>query len=122
MPGAGGLSLYGLTPCRVVDTRLPTGALPFSGAISVGVDSSTCAVPTTAQAYVFTVTAIPSGPLGYLTLWGDGGTAPVVASLNSLDGAITSNLAIVPSSSGMIDAFASNPTFLVLDISAYFAP
>ena len=37
-------------------------------------------------------------------------------------GAITSNLAIVPTNNGSISAFAFNPTHLVLDISGYFAP
>jgi len=121
-PGAGGLMLYGLTPCRALDTRLPPGALPFSGAVSEGISSSDCGIPLTAQAYVFTATAVPSGPLGYLTLWDDGGVPPVVASLNALDGAVTSDLAIVPTDNGMVDAFASNPTYLVLDIFGYFAP
>jgi len=35
---------------------------------------------------------------------------------------ITSNLAIVPTTNGSIDAFASGITQLVLDISSYFAP
>jgi hypothetical protein len=45
-----------------------------------------------------------------------------VSTLNAIDGAITSNMAIVPTSNGSVDAFASNLTQLVLDISAYFAP
>jgi hypothetical protein len=46
----------------------------------------------------------------------------LVATLNAVDGAITSNLAIVPTMNGNIDAFASAPTDLVLDIFGYFAP
>jgi len=37
--------------------------------------------------------------------------------LNALDGAITSNLAIVPTTNGSISAFASNATHLIIDIS-----
>jgi len=76
------------------------------------------------QAYVFNATVVPSGPLGYLTLWPDGsqGGQPVVSTLNALDGAISSNMAIVPNSDGKTDAFASNPTQFILDISSYFAP
>jgi hypothetical protein len=31
-------------------------------------------------------------------------------------------MAIVPAASGAVNAFASNPTQLILDISGYFAP
>ena len=47
---------------------------------------------------------------------------PVVSTLNALDGAITSNMAIVPNSNGKTDAFAQGTTQLILDISGYFAP
>jgi hypothetical protein len=79
-------------------------------------------VPGSAQAYVFNATVVPPSPLGYLTLWPFGGTQPLVSTLNALDGALTSNMAIVPAGSGSVDAYASNPTQLLLDISGYFAP
>ena len=47
---------------------------------------------------------------------------PVVSTLNAFDGAITSNMAIVPTVNGKIDAYASGTTQLILDISSYFAP
>ncbi len=119
-PGSGGLSLYALTPCRVLDTRKANGA--FSGELTVQVENSACALPASAQAYVFNATVIPPQSLGYLTLWPDGETQPVVSTLNALDGWITSNMAIVPTINGKVDAFASGTTQLVLDISSYFAP
>ncbi|MGA3213501.1 MAG: choice-of-anchor tandem repeat GloVer-containing protein [Terriglobales bacterium] len=118
---AGGLSYYDVAPCRVLDTRNTTGA--FSGELTVKVSGSVCAPPHTAQAYVFNATVVPSGALGYLTLWPDGEPQPAgVSTLNALDGVITSNMAIVPTTNGKIDAYASGTTQLVLDISAYFAP
>jgi hypothetical protein len=81
-----------------------------------------CNVPASASAVVVNATVVPTGPLGYLTLWADGQTQPGVATLNASDGAITSNLAIVPMMNGAMDAFASNTTHLILDISGYFAP
>jgi hypothetical protein len=60
--------------------------------------------------------------LAYLTLWPDGQNQPAVSTLNAGDGWITSNMAILPTSNGSIDAFASGITQLVLDISSYFAP
>jgi hypothetical protein len=42
--------------------------------------------------------------------------------LNAPDGAVSSNMAIVPTMNGSIDAYASALTQLILDISGYFAP
>jgi len=109
-----------VVPCRVLDTRISNGA--FVGELTVDVAGSSCAPPTTAQAYVFNAAVVPSGPLGYLTLWPDGAMQPLVATLNAVDGAVTSNMAIVPTTNGSIDAYASNLTQLILDISSYFAP
>jgi len=118
-PGLG-LSLYPVLPCRVLDTRNENGA--FVKEILVDTVDSACGPSNLAQAYVFNATVVPQGPLGYLTLWPDGGQQPLVSTLNAIDGAVTSNMAIVPTTNGKIDAFASNPTQLILDISAYFAP
>jgi hypothetical protein len=106
----------------VLDTRLPSGSPPFSGDKDVDVTGSGCGTPAGAQAYVFNATVVPSGKLGYLTLWAQGGAEPLVSTLNSQDGAITSNMAIVPTSNGSIAAAPSNSTHLVLDIFGYFAP
>ena len=120
--GQGGLSLYPAPPCRVIDTRNGNGA--FSGELEPPVDvvDSVCAPPATAQAYVFNATVVPVGPLGYLTLWPDTENQPLASTLNAIDAAITSNMAIVPNINGSTDAFASGTTQLILDISSYFAP
>ncbi len=118
--GTSPLSLYTFNPCRVLDTRQGAGA--FSGQITVPVASSPCEVSTGAKAYSLNATVVPSGALGYLTLWPAGLSQPVVSTLNAPDGAVTSNMAIVPTSNGSIDAYASATTQLILDISSYFAP
>ena len=122
--GQGGLSLYPAVPCRVIDTRKIGNGQPFSGTLSPPVDvvDSACAPPTTAQAYVFNTSVVPQGALGYLTLWPDGAIQPVVSTLNALDASISSNMAIVPTNNGSVDAYASGITQLILDISSYFAP
>ncbi len=120
--GSNGLSLYTVTPCRVIDTRNVGNGQPFHGALTVNVTGSMCAPPASAQAFVFNATVVPPGHLGYLTLWPDGQNQPVVSTLNAIDGAITSNMAIVPTNNGSIDAYASALTQLLLDISSYFAP
>ena len=123
--GQGGLSLYPTAPCRVIDTRKLPGGQPFVGTLSppVDVENSACAASSTAHAYVFNATVVPMVGLGYLTLWPDGTGRPLtVSTLNALDGWITSNMAIVPTNNGKVDAYASNLTQLILDLSAYFAP
>lgn len=121
-PGAGGLSLFPATPCRVLDTRNPAGSQPFKGTINVDVAGSGCSVPATAQAFVLNSTVVPPGPLGFLTLWPQGATQPLASTLNAGDGAVTSNMAIVPTTNGSISAFVPDLSHLVLDISGFFAP
>jgi hypothetical protein len=123
-PSSGGLSLYNLAPCRIEDTRQPAGTPAFSGTIAVTATGTTCGVPPEAQSLVLNATVVPSGELGYLSLWANGGSQPVVSTLNSLDGSVTSNMAIVPTTNGLVNAYAAGPgaTYLILDIAGYFAP
>jgi hypothetical protein len=109
-------------PCRVLDSRSPQGTPPFNGVTTVDVTASPCGLPASAQAFVFNATVVPPGPFGYLTMWPEGEPQPVVATLNALDAAITSNMAIVPTNNGSISVFGSNPTYLILDNFGYFAP
>ena len=122
--GAGGLSLYGVQPCRTFDTRHVGSGLPFTGTLSPPVDvvDAGCAAPSLAQAYVFNATVVPVSSLGYLTLWPDGTDQPLVSTLNAADGSLSNNMAIVPTNNGKVDAFANGLTQLILDISSYFAP
>jgi hypothetical protein len=115
----GGLSLYTLPPCRILDTR--PGEFQGERTIPVTTDNN-CSVSGTAKAYVLNATVIPPGPLTYLTLWADGTPQPGSSTLNAEDGVTSSNMAIVQTTNGSIDAFASQSTQLLLDISAYFAP
>jgi len=123
---AGGLSLYPVTPCRVLDTRHVGNGQPFMGDWNPpnGIDvlTSQCAPPSTAKGFVFNATVVPSGAMPYLTLWPHGQSQPKASTLNAYDGFITSNMAIVPTNDGSIDAYAAGLTQLILDISGYFAP
>ena len=125
-PAAGALQFYPVTPCRVLDTRNAIGT--FGGPSLAGgtgrsfpVLSSACGVPA-AAAYSLNVTVVPHGPLGYLTTWPTGQAQPGVSTLNSLDGTILANAAIVPAgSNGAVSFYASNTTDVVVDINGYFA-
>src|SRR5262249_11755224 len=115
-PGPGGLSFYTLPPCRVLDTRQPPIASAFSGEIDVNVVASGCGSTNAAGAYVLNATVLPSGRLGFLTPWPQAAAQPFVATLNASDGAITNNMAIVPTNNTRISAYATSNTHLILDI------
>jgi hypothetical protein len=127
-PGAGGLSFYAVTPCRVVDTRDADG--PFGGPIidggtvrSFAVPVSACNIPATAAAYSLNVTVVPETVLRYLTVWPAGQEQPYVSTLNSFDGSIVANAAIVPAgANGAISVYVTEATHVILDINGYFAP
>ncbi len=125
---AASLQFYPLPPCRVLDTRNPSGNFggPFLAAgtsRSFPITASSCGVPASARAYSFNVTAVPHGSLGYLTAWPSGQARPLVSTLNSQDGTVLANAAIVPAGAGGSASFyASNDTDLVVDINGYFAP
>ena len=127
--GSGALYFYPVTPCRVADTRNPAGTFggPSLGAGSTRtfpIPSSSCGLPSTAQAYSFNMTAVPPGSLFYLTTWPAGQSQPVVSTLNDLQGQIIANAAIVPagtgSSAGGISVYVSDATNLVIDVNGYF--
>ena len=126
------LVFVAMTPCRVVDTRVSQG---FSGAFgppdlagrasrTFPVPSNgTCAIPTLAQAYSFNIAVVPPGPLAFITVYPTGQPVPLASTLNSLQGLIVANAAIVPAgTNGSIDVYASNPTDIVIDINGYYAP
>jgi hypothetical protein len=115
-PASGGLSLYTMSPCRALDTRLGSG--PVTGMTGFNALTSGCSFPGTVQAYVLNATVVPNGPLWYLSLWANGQTQPVVSTTNS-DGSVVSNLALVPTLNGSIELYTTNATDLVLDFSGY---
>jgi hypothetical protein len=130
-PGAASLRFYTVTPCRVADTR---ASQPFTGAFgppslvaytnrNFPIQSSPCGIPATAQAYALNMTAVPQGPLGFLSTWPAGRSFPSVSTLNSPNGDAIANAAIVPAgTAGAITVLAGNPTDLIIDIVGYFAP
>src|SRR5581483_5866685 len=126
------LAFYPVTPCRVADTR---SSQPFHGAfgppsLTSGVErdfpiqSSTCNIPATAAAYSLNMTAVPQAALPYLSTWPTGEPYPNVSTLNSNDGSIIANAAIVPAGTpnGSIEVLPGGDTDLIIDVNGYFAP
>jgi hypothetical protein len=126
--GAQALNFYPVTPCRVADTRLASGQFggPEMGlgeTRSFPIPLSGCNIPSTAAAYSLNVTVVPDGMLSYLTAWPAGADQPQVSTLNSWDGTVVANAAIVPAgTNGAIDIYVTQPTQVLLDINGYFAP
>jgi hypothetical protein len=114
-----------VSPCRVMDTRNPGGSLG-GPAIAAGTSRNFpipiggCGIPSAAAAYSLNIAVVPKTHLGFLTVW-PAGPQPLVATLNSLDGRIKSNAAIVPAGlNGAISVFATDTTDVILDINGYF--
>jgi uncharacterized repeat protein (TIGR01451 family) len=126
-PAANTLQFYALSPCRVLDTRNGNGtaggpAIARGSGRSFPISSGSCGAPSGAAAYSLNVTVVPQGTLGYLTAWPTGQTQPLVSTLNSLDGTVLANAAIVPAGTGgAVSFYASDTTNLVVDINGYFA-
>jgi len=132
---AGGpYSFYSLAPCRVVDTRNPTGP---TGGPSLGANTTrsfpilgACGVPATAQAVVFNVTIAGPTDLGDIRIYPAGTTMPLASVINwvASDSAVANGAIIpvgsdagnhvsirvdmVPTSTGQVD--------LILDVTGYF--
>src|SRR5271170_585806 len=125
---ASALAFYPVMQCRIADTRNATG--PLGGPSLAGntsrafpIQSSSCGLPSTAQAYSLNVTAVPHSTLNYLTTWPTGQPQPNVSTLNSSTGAVTANAAIVPAGSGgAVSVFVYNDADVILDVNGYFAP
>ncbi|MGB7758417.1 MAG: hypothetical protein WBL61_01230, partial [Bryobacteraceae bacterium] len=116
-----------VTPCRVVDTRNAAGpfggpSITGGGSRSFAIPNGACGIPSTAQAYSLNAAMVPTGH-GWITLWPTGQPEPLAASVNSPDGRVKSDGAIVPAGTGgAISVYASVTTQVVLDINGYFVP
>jgi hypothetical protein len=128
--GSSGLRLYPVTPCRVADTRVSSyPALLGPPAMTAGsqrsypVPQSTCGIPQNAGAYSMNFTAVPHAPqLGILTIWPMGQAQPNVSTMNSYNGSVVANAAIVPAgTNGAISIFVTDSSDILFDINGYFA-
>jgi subtilisin family serine protease len=116
-----GLGFIPVSPCRVADTRGSGGAMAANETRSFAIPQGGCGIPPTAQAYSLNVTVVPRGPLSYLTLWPTEQAQPLVSTLNSFDGIVVANAAIVPAGfNGAVSVFVTDPTDVILDINGYF--
>ena len=121
--------LIGITPCRIVDTRnasMPPGYGPPQ--LSAGVPRSftltgQCGIAAGAQAVSLNITVVSPSGLGYVLLYPEGGSQPVVSTLNFTAGQTVANAAIVPlgTNGGITVAAALSNTELLIDTNGYYA-
>ena len=113
-------------PCRAVDTRVGIGGPEMQAGETREFNIAQCPTIGTvdAGAWALNITVVPDGPLGFLTAWGAGDPAawprPNTSILNSWDGQVVANSAIVGNGNGAINVYVSNPTHVIIDVTGYF--
>jgi uncharacterized repeat protein (TIGR03803 family) len=115
------VDFYPLPPCRAVDTRDDNN--PIEGGTSRDFSVASCDADPWFTAYSLNVTVVPHRPLGYLTIWPTGEAQPLISTMNSPDGRIKANAAIVPlGNKGLVTVYVTDTSDVILDINGYFAP
>jgi hypothetical protein len=130
--GAASLSFYSLTPCRIVDTRGPTGitggpALTQGNARSFPV-MTYCGVPTTAKAAMLNITMVTPTADVFIEVWQNGLPNPHVSNVNALaNEPAIANGATVPLAGSGLDVTAvyggvtqGATSHLIIDVMGYF--
>jgi hypothetical protein len=122
------LPLIGITPCRVADTR----GNGFTGdygppALSPGVPRSftltgQCGIAATASAVSLNITVTGTQGSGFIKIYPEAATPPVVSTLNYLASQTVANAAVVPlGTDGAITVVAGvSGTQLIIDTNGYY--
>jgi hypothetical protein len=119
------LDFYTLPPCRLADTRTPTGGPALQpGTVRTFQAAGICGVPATAKAVAVNLTVTQPATGGYLTLAPAGPPAPLASSINFQTGQTLANNAVLPLGDGtgviQVRTVAGGTVQLVLDVSGYF--
>jgi hypothetical protein len=129
-PPPASLSFYTLAPCRLLDTRKPSG--PYGApAIAPGspravVASGQCGIPAAAKVLSVNVTVAGAAQTGYLRLYAADASAPATSTINFGTGQTRANNAIVTLASSGSGGFVvqngapSQPIQVVVDVNGYF--
>src|SRR5262249_54380811 len=122
-----GVGFYTLTPCRVLDTRNPTG--PLGGpALAANADrtftvTGQCGIPATAKAISANLTITQPTALGDLRVYAAGGTMPTSSAINYRVGQTRANNAILAVGMGGAVAIhcdqAAGTVQVILDVNGY---
>jgi hypothetical protein len=126
-----GASFFGLTPCRVLDTRNPAGALggpalqPAVSADRSFIVTGMCLIPSDASALSVNVTVTNTAGSGYLSLYRGDGARTGTYSISFLAGQTRANNALVQlaldlSGSFKVQNTAPGSLDFILDVNGYF--
>jgi hypothetical protein len=96
--------------------QVPVAGLPVTSALG-----ALTAIPSDVGAVALNVTAVtPTGP-GFLTVWPCEDARPNASNLNFMAGDVIANGVIAPAgNSGVVCAFSSVPTDLIVDLAGWF--
>jgi uncharacterized repeat protein (TIGR01451 family) len=120
---------YTVAPCRLLDTRNPTG--PYGGpavtALSVRnfVVGGQCGIPATAKALSFNITVTGGTHLGDVRVYAGGTTKPVTSVINYAAGQTVANngICMLGATSADINVASDQPTGtveVIIDVNGYF--
>ena len=125
---SGPLDYFTVTPCRLVDTRNPTG--PRGGpALAAGAERDfplvgVCGVPATARALSVTITVVSPTAAGNLRLFSADELRPLASMITYRPGLTRASNGVVGlGGAGGLTVFcgmASGTTHFVLDVTGYF--
>jgi hypothetical protein len=120
---------FSLAPCRLVDTRNPTGllggpALPASSRRNFTL-TDVCGVPTTAKAISINVTVTGATAPGFVSLFPGNGIPPTTSNINFAAGQTRANNAVVllaTDATGSLAVLngAAGTVHFILDVNGYF--
>jgi IPT/TIG domain/Matrixin len=123
-----GVGFYTVTPCRVLDTRNPTG--PLGGpAVVANADraftvTGQCGIPATARAVSANVTVTQPSSAGDLRLSAAGGPLSLTSSINYRASQTRANDAVIPlGAAGALAVHCDQPSGTVqfiIDVNGYF--
>jgi hypothetical protein len=121
-PGAAGLKLYTLAPCRILDTRVNSNPLGPNALTVIGA-SVRCGIPPSARAVALNVTVTEPTNFGFVRIYPDG-FPPVTSTINFRPGQTRANNAVLPLSRDgdlrVLSTLSSGSVHLVLDTFGYF--
>ena len=117
-------------PCRIVDTRGAVGtfggpALVAGAPRNFPLPTGPCTgIPAGVGGYSLNITVTNTQGPGFILIYPQGGTQPVVSTLNYVAGQTVANAAIVPAGTGggITVVAGVSGTDLIIDINGYFSP
>jgi PKD repeat protein len=129
--GSGPTAFFGLSPCRLLDTRNPAGPRggppigPAGGPDRVFLLTGTCGIPSDARSLVTNVTVTNAGAVGDLSAFGANDIPGGTTSVSFRAGVTRANANVIrlaTDGSGTIRVRNNSaaPLDLVLDVSGYF--